>query len=162
VFIWLSSSISSASVQLAGGGGPATLNMPPLPSELTLASSGSMPMHDPTPRQVFLTSYCQRTRQPYLMRFARQGNSGRYVALCSHKLEVVEAGDEDFMPPIRASQLDGCPPCPYCNNLVAATCPCGAIFCDRPDNRDPCTCPKCQAQTIYGGSSDFEIQRTSG
>jgi uncharacterized protein YegL len=163
VFVWLSASVSSASVKLNSGDGQSPFAMPDLPSELTYVPAGSTSYRDPTPRQVFLTALCQKSRRPYLMRFARQGNNRTYTAIASHKLEKIEEGDGDFLPPINSSLLDGCPGCPYCANEIAATCPCGAVFCESPHNHGSATCPKCNSTLGFGGSGGgFDIQRSQG
>lgn len=162
VFVWLSASVSSASVKLTSGDGVAPIEMPTLPASLEYIPPGSQSYHDPSPRQVFLQAVCQRSGQPYLMRFGRQGSSGAYTAICSHKLEALDDDDGDALPPINSSMLDGCPSCPYCENEVAATCPCGAMFCSDPRHRGDISCPKCHSSLTFGGTGSFDVRRSSG
>ena len=162
VFVWLSASVSSASIKLTSGDGIAPIEMPSLPASLEYVPPGSESYHDPSPRQVFLQAMCQRSGQPYLMRFARQGAGGSYTAICSHKLEALDDEADDVLPPINSALLDGCPCCPYCENEVAATCPCGAMFCADPKHRGNTTCPKCHAGLTFGGAGSFDIRRSHG
>jgi len=162
VFVWLSASISSASVKLTSGDGVSPVEMPSLPSGLEYVPPGSVSYHDPEPHQVFLQAVCQKSGDPYLMRFARQGSRGPYTAICSHRLDATQSEDDDVLPPINSSMLDGCPGCPYCENQIAATCPCGAVFCADPNHKGPTTCPKCHASLGFGGSGSFDIRRSSG
>jgi uncharacterized protein YegL len=159
-FVWLSASIQTASTRLGDGNQP--VEMPPLPRDLELAPEES-DFRDDNPRQVFLTALCQKSRKPYLMRFGRRGNTGTYEAIAAHPLEALEEGDDDLLPPIHASQLDGCPSCPYCDNPAAGQCPCGTLFCTNPAQKSPVVCPGCK-DTLTGGRSggDFEIKRSMG
>ncbi len=160
-FVWLSASVQSASTRLQEGAASGQqVSMPSLPEGLEVAPEGGY--HDPTPRQVFLQARCSRSRKPYLMRFARRPYDGRYEAIAGHVLDVIEEGDADLLPPINSSLLDGCPPCPYCENPVAGMCPCGTLFCTSPDHRGAIVCPGCNAQLYAGGPGNFDIKRSMG
>jgi len=163
VFIWLSASVSSASVKLGAGDVVTPVTMPDLPTSLTVVNKNSEIVPEGGPRQVFLQVICKNTKRPYLMRFARKGSLQRYSAICSHPIEALEEGDSDCLPPIDSSLLDGVPACPFCSNPVAAVCPCGAIFCDSPATNQQVICPKCRTSLGFdpsGGS--FSIQRSQG
>jgi len=163
VFVWLSASVSSASIKLNSGDGQSPIDMPSLPASLEYVPPGSASYHDPSPRQVFLQAMCQRHGKPYLMRFARQGSARTYTAICSHKLDSLDDDDSDALPPINSSLLDGCPSCPYCENEIAATCPCGAVFSADPSHRGETTCPKCHVELSFRGSGgNFDVRRSSG
>jgi hypothetical protein len=140
-------------------------DMPRLPAGMGPAD-GSYDDYDPdTPRQVFLAARCQRTGQPYLMRFARRDWDGRYEAIGAHKLEVLETDAGEYMPPIRSDMLDGVPDCPYCENEVAGQCPCGTLFCSSLTNRGPVTCPGCKATLDRGrpgSGGSFDVRRSMG
>ncbi len=161
-FVWLSASVQSASVRFYEGDRQAPLDMPRLPEGLAIAPSTPREPHEAEPRQVFLHARCSRTRQPYLMRFARRYRGGRYEAIASHPLEEIEEGDAELLPPINSAMLDGCPSCPYCGNPVAAACPCGGICCSRPTQTGSVTCPACEAQLTDGGAGSFDIRRAAG
>jgi uncharacterized protein YegL len=156
-FVWLSASVQTASARLDAAGGP--IDMPPLPDSIAVAPP-SMGVKDELPRQVFLQARCQKTKKPYLMRFARQGR--RYEAISAHPLEVIEEDAGDYLPPISSSLLDGCPDCPYCNNEVAGKCPCGVIFCNDINPRGPVICPACNSELTAGDSRSFKIRRSQG
>ncbi len=162
VFVWLSASVSSASVKLGSGNDKSPIDMPSLPDGLDFVSPNAEVRPEGGQRQVFLQAICRKNRRPYLMRFARQGRGGTYTAICSHPLENLEDGDSDALPPVNSSMLDGVPECPHCHNQIAAVCPCGAIFCDSPTNDSPVVCPKCSAELSFGGNGNFDIQRSQG
>jgi uncharacterized protein YegL len=161
-FVWLSTSVQTASTRLGEGGGGQPIEMPALPDGIELAPKESDFDPDEDPRQVFLHARCQKTRKPYLMRFARRDYDGRYEAIASHPLEAVEPGDGDLLPPINTAMLDGCPPCPYCENDMAGACQCGALFCVSPRQRGPVVCPGCNAELTQGQGGHFDIKRSMG
>jgi uncharacterized protein YegL len=160
-FIWLSASVQTASTKLGDGGG-APVEMPRLPDGMEVAPQDSH-FDEDEPRQVFLHARCQKNKKPYLMRFARNREDGLYEAIAAHPLEVVEKGDSDLLPTIKASQLDGCPECPYCGNPHGGKCPCGTLFCSNPNQRGPVICPSCNAELSFGGpGGDFDISQSAG
>ncbi len=157
-FVWLSASVQTASAKLEGAKGP--IDMPPLPSGVGVPDERHE--YDPTPRQVFLTAKCQRTKKPYLMRFARRDWDGRYEAIAAHPLDVLETDAGDFLPPISTDMLDGCPSCPHCENEAAGACPCGTLFCNAVNPKGPVVCPTCRAQLSQGRGGSFDIRRSMG
>jgi uncharacterized protein YegL len=160
-FVWLSASVQTASTRIGeGAGANSQVKMPDLPEGLEVPEEGGY--HDPEPRQVFLHARCSRSKRPYLMRFARRPYDGRYEAIAGHVLETLEEGDGDLLPPINTRQLDGCPPCPYCENPVAGMCPCGTLFCTSPGHRGAIKCPACGAELYPGGGGSFDIKRSQG
>ena len=160
-FVWLSTSVQTASTRL-GEGAAGPIETPPLPPGIEIAPQDSDFDRDADPRQVFLHARCQKNRKPYLMRFARRPYDGRYEAIASHPLDAIEPGDSDLLPPINSSMLDGCPPCPYCNNDLAGMCQCGALFCVSARQRGPVRCPGCEAELTGGQGGDFDIKRSMG
>jgi uncharacterized protein YegL len=161
-FVWLSASVQTASTRLGEGAGNLPIEMPALPEGLELAPINSDFDPDADPRQVFLHGRCQKTRKPYLMRFARRPHDGRYEAIAGHPLDAVEPGDGDLLPPINSALLDGCPSCPYCGNEHAGLCPCGVLFCVSPTQRGPVICPGCKSQLTGAQGGDFDISRSMG
>jgi len=157
-FVWLSASVSMASMKLDTN--PDGSDMAPLPAGLDVP--GDNENYDPTPRQVFLQARCQKTRKPYLMRFARREWDDRYEAISGHILDVLEEDATDFLPPINTDQLDGCPNCPYCENEAAGACPCGILFCNAVNPKEPVICPGCRAQLSRGSGGSFDIRRSMG
>jgi uncharacterized protein YegL len=178
MFVWLSSSIQ-ASIKVAEPGGPSAGEAVPLPDGAQDGASWSPPsVKDPRPRQVFVRARCSRTRKPYLMRYVRQDFGDFYVPKAAHPLDDEEGDNGNGMelPPIKASLLDGCPPCPYCENPGAGLCPCGTVFCNEHDGRGAIICPSCQRELGFGrqetaGAStppsgsepdDFEVRPSAG
>lgn len=159
-FVWLSASISSASTRLGQGDGKSPIDMPALPDGLEFSTTDSG-WRDPEPRQVFLQARCQRSGKPYLMRYAKQG--GIYHAIAAHKLDTIEPGDADQLPPINTSQLSGCPPCPYCENGEVFVCGCDTIFCFSTKDHASAACPSCKSR-VEGdfGYAHFDIRRAEG
>ena len=156
-FVWLSASVQSASMKIDAGGG---LDMPGLPAGVRTAEDDEP--YDPNPRQVFLQGRCQKTRKPYLLRYARRDWDDRYEAISAHALPHLESDASDFLPPINTSQLDGCPPCPYCENPVAGLCPCGTLFCNAENPAGPVVCPTCREQLRSGHGGSFDVRRSMG
>lgn len=162
VFVWLSASVSSTSQALGGGGEGKNLNLPELPAgalEIPPVSTGPYLL-----RQVFLHARCQKDGRPYLMRFARRGRTEIFVALCSHTLDVVEkmktgpTGQK-----ISTDQLEGVPPCPYCENPVAVACACNSLICFDPRRGVEFACPACGARGSAGtGGGGFDVQQALG
>ncbi len=161
VFVWLSASVSSTTQALGGGREGNEMNLPELP-----AGALEIPEEDTGPyvlRQVFLHARCQDGGDPYLMRFARRGRSDKFVALSSHKLEVVEKLPKSGRGQrVNTDDLDGVPPCPYCENPVAVACSCGTLVCLDP-RRKNFTCPACGNRGEFGhGGRGFDVNQASG
>jgi uncharacterized protein YegL len=165
VFVWLSASVETASKAIERGEDGDHIDLPALPDVLEI-SSESTSESELRPRQVFLHAYCAKSGQPYLMRFSRRGNTERYVALCSHPLEILEEDESDDLPPINTAMLDGCPKCPYCENPAATMCACGALMCAPGTPQGEFTCPKCHRHGMFtsghGGQGGFDIRRSQG
>ena len=159
VFIWLSASIQTASQAI---GNEQSINLPALPDVLEEVTE-PVSLENSQPRQVFLHAFCSNEKKPYLMRFGRRGETSRYVAICSHPLEVYEKGDNEVLPPINSSLLDGCPNCPYCGNEAAALCGCGILICTSPSPEGNFTCPSCNQQGVFSREmTGFDINRSQG
>ena len=149
-FVWLSASVQTVSAKVEGTGKEA-LNLPQPPLDALQGAPRTGPRRDQTPRQVFLHALCGKTRQPYLMRFVRRAYEDQYDAVAAHRLELLEEGDAESLPPISASALCGIPQCPYCENPSAIVCPsCGIIFCCARGEKNEATCPKCHAELVRG------------
>lgn len=160
-FIWLSASVNSASVKLDTGTA-AAFDMPALPSGLEVAKSGLAGKSE-DPRQTFLQAICRKTRKPYLMRFALRQRDGCYEAVAAHPIEVYEKDGSAYMPPIHTSRLDGCPPCPFCENPGAGNCECGVLSCIGPNESGPVTCPSCGKTGYYSSEgAGFDVRRSGG
>jgi uncharacterized protein YegL len=162
-FVWLSASVQAVSTKIETSASTGAINLPAPPvdvMEVAPRTSGRRGVE--SPRQVFLHALCSKYRQPYLMRFIRREYDERYDAVAAHRLEALEEGDADFLPPINSSLLYGCPACPYCENPIATMCPCGALFCTPPTEPPMLVCPKCNSELVMGDGKDFDISRTHG
>lgn len=163
-FLWMSASVSSASVRI-GAAPPGEMLLPPPPADLLEKPPAARPptMRDARPRQVFLHACCAGNRGPYLMRYVWRPYAGRYEAVAGHPLdEPPEAGDAAVLPPVNARELDGVPACPYCGRSSAGLCGCGTLFCLDPSGERPTPCPKCGSAFAPSGNSDFEVRRSQG
>lgn len=161
-FVWLTASVASQSMAVGGGREGQALNLPELPAgALEVAPQYTGPYQV---RQVFLHARCQKDGKPYLMRFARRGKTDRFVALCSHGLEVVEkmtTGPTGQR--ISTDQLEGVPPCPYCESPVAVACDCGTLVCLDPRRGPEFNCPACRRRGAAGGyGGGFDVHQALG
>jgi hypothetical protein len=97
------------------------------------------------------------------MRFVRRSYEQSYDAVAAHRLEVLEEGDADSLPPISTSLLHGIPACPYCENPSATVCPrCSVVFCEPAQSLEETICPKCSAVLVKGDGPLAEIRRSAG
>ena len=116
-------------------------------------------------RQVFLHARCQRDGRPYLMRYARRPGGHTFVALCSHTLEVVEkmrtgpTGER-----ISTANLEGVPPCPYCEAPTVVNCACGTLVCLDPRRGTRFACPTChiRGEAGMGDAGGFDVNQALG
>lgn len=162
VFVWMSASVGVVSQVLDRGGEGQALNLPDLPESLEVAPVSAR-VKDSTPRQVFLHARCSRGGQPYLMRFQRQDQIGKYVATAAHPLDEVEDDAAGILPAINSADLMGIPKCPHCGNPAAIACECGTIICFSGSREQIMTCPGCQRQGSAGGrGGGFSIRQAQG
>jgi uncharacterized protein YegL len=161
-FVWLSASVQTVSTKADATAEKDSLNLPAPPLDVMGEAPRTNVRRDGAPRQVFLHALCSKTRQPYLMRFVRRAYEDRYDAVAAHRLESLEEGDAESLPPINSSLLCGVPDCAYCENPNATACPCGVIFCSPREPQTETVCPKCNAYLVKGGGDAFEIKLTHG
>jgi len=162
-FVWLTASVSSASISVADQSLEMPVNIAQLPEGVLEIAPRIQSRNDKQPRQVFLHARCGKTKKPYLMRFLRESDGPYYIANASHPLE--ETDDENNMsdlPPVDSSCLLGCPPCPYCGNPRAGLCPCGTLFCNAETPEGVILCPKCNNTLAIGGTGAFKVNRSDG
>lgn len=167
LFIWL-----TASVQTASETANRNIQMPDfeLPAFLQDARVRNAELDRPRgklERQVFIHALCVNKKLPYLMRFALAPDGKHYEVVTSHKLDVMEPGDDQLLPTINTSLLNGCPPCPHCGNPRAVMCPCGSLLCaprDLTEMKEPITCPRCKANLMgtSGEVGHFDIKQIQG
>jgi hypothetical protein len=161
-FVWLTASVQSASIGVGQESAEGPVGLDSLPLGILEQAPHTKKSPEAQPRQVFMHALCRKTRKPYLMRFSRRSEDGRYVAVASHALQELESGDSDLLSAVDSSQLVGCPPCPYCGNRQAIVCSCRAIFCDTEETNEQVVCPRCNASLTMREGGSFQISRSEG
>jgi len=163
VFVWMSASVGAVSQVLDRGGEGQALNLPDLPAGALEVAPAFTGVKDTSPRQVFLHARCSRGGEPYLMRFLRQEQVGKYVAVAAHPLDVVEEDAASILPTINSADLMGVPKCPHCGSPAAIACECGTIICFSGSREQVMTCPGCHRHGSAGGrGGGFNIRQVQG
>jgi uncharacterized protein YegL len=169
LFVWLSASVSAASIAVGAENEDGIPIKLPADLEKKLervsAQEAESAPRSTVPNQLFLHALCSRERKPYLMRFIKHPERAIYGAAASHPLEEAEEGAESLLPPVNAKDLYGVPPCPYCEAPGAGACSCGTLICIDPKNEEALDahCPKCGAMGRFGaGGSDLSINQVQG
>ena len=125
---------------------------------------------------VILTGKCEKTRLPYVMRYARLPNAVREatrinVANQVYRLEGVFPLEADYFElsdnralaqTVNSDSLMGAPGCPHCGAPIGfAMCSCGAVHCL---TNDEATCPWCGSTATYSAGEDggFDVNRSRG
>ena len=163
VFMWLTASVQSTSQALASGLEGQPVDLPAMPDVLEVVRQPTS-LRNKAPRQVFVHAWCSKTGKPYLMRYARRGESGRYVALCAHQLDLPDGEEGEVQSSaISTSILDGVPPCPFCGNRVAVFCECKSLLCSSGAVQEPFTCPRCHQQGMLSDDrGGFDVGQVQG
>lgn len=161
LFVWLTSSVRSASRSVRAGD-QRTTDLPPAPEGIHRLESPP-PAAGPRPStQLFLHALCSRDRKPYLMRYRRGESYDGYEAVAAHPLEKVGDGGGAAAPPVALSRLYGAPSCPYCENPTWAFCGgCGTFYCVVADAIDG-TCVKCNAYSKFVPGADLTAATSQG
>jgi len=159
LFVWMTASVSSASMLL-----DMAEEGPSLPEEVLEVAPRSEPRSGGRARQVFLHAWCSKSKKPYLMRYVSVAGGMEYMATAAHQLEDFEESEGEGLPPVDASSLIGCPSCPYCGNECAGVCPCGALFCTPAGEAGVLECPRCNAVLESGGPAGgrTKVKRSEG
>lgn len=162
-FVWITASVQSASTGIATG----MTELPALPADYNEASKmvtkqDCVPLKEP--RQVFILARCSKTAGDYLMRYSRQSDQGRYIAVAAHKLEGGGMDAYTSPPAVNSGQLSGVPDCPYCGNPSAAVCgSCHGVMCFNPELTEPPVCPHCGGKQKGGFVTvDFDARQSAG
>jgi hypothetical protein len=168
LFVWLTATVSSASVGVANGleSTDATIaELPPSLSKVDLRKD-RLPARR---KQVFISAVCSKTKQRYLMRYAQDGKSNRFAAVRSHALdhEQLDSPASSSGGNIDSDNFDGIPACPYCESRMAIAhgAPCNVISCGGAfDMRKMLhTCPGCECTfDVESGGGGFEIETELG
>jgi len=167
LFVWLTATVSAASVGVADGrelGGDTIETLPDSLRKLDLSKDRPPARR----RQVFIPAVCSKTKLPYLMRFAQAPGGNSFNAVRSHPLdrELLEETRTHSGERLGVDNLEGVPPCPYCESptAIAHGAPCGLISCAAAlDLRQMAhTCPGCGETFAVGTSGGFDIDTELG
>jgi uncharacterized protein YegL len=164
LFIWLTASVRSASVGATTDEKYAGVDLSKKPAEVAHVPPGNYPRYDGLPLQVFLKSFCMTQKKPYLMRFRLSAGTETYDPLTAHKLDISREAASSFnVPTVQASQLNGMPRCPYCENPQILFCSCGALMCLPVYPPKTVECPSCLVSGELGAvEGDFDINTSAG
>ena len=86
LFVWLSDTVSSASMSSDDDGGREAM-LARLPAEILKVEDDDIEESDDTPRQLFIYALCGRDTKPYLMRYSFHPDYGVYIPVKAHRLE---------------------------------------------------------------------------
>lgn len=156
---WVSMSISVQSQAVDSG----TVNLAKPSMGIMELLQGDLARTGIDERVVVLQGKCQKTKQPYLLKFAQvatvpgmrvPGGLFSMVGSFAVTAEYHEWSDPGMLnPTINTDRLVGGAPCPQCSNRYAfATCACGGLHCVAGDGE--ARCPWCQKVGNYGSASD--------
>ena len=167
LFVWLTASVQSASLA-ADDSDPRAAALARLPDTITKVDRLPPPPPPDAPaRQVFLRCLCQKSRQPYLIRYRMDERYGFYVPIGSHPLDE-GGGNTGLMklPTVNSNLLNGAYPCPFCANPGAGSCGnCGTVFCSRGPAAEATICPGCGAnltsRSVESGAG-FQVRQSAG
>lgn len=164
LFIWLTASVRSASVGATTTEAYVGVDLEKKPKEVAHVPRGEYPRYEGPPLQVFLKSFCLTQKKPYLIRFRLCQETNTYDPVGTHLLDVSRTAMSSFdVPPVQASQLNGMPPCPYCENPKVLFCDCGAMMCLPIYPPRVIECPSCLESGELGSvHGDFDINTSAG
>lgn len=173
LFVWLSSSIQSSSIEASDPDAANKINLDKLPPEITRIDPRGLPESDEsTPLQVFVKGCCSRAASPqssalpsfYLMRYRFNDVHQLYEPTQSHKLEGEMRGTAAKLsvPSIPSDLMMGPGCCPYCEAQGAGACQCGTIFCLPYPAPSSVTCPVCKNTCQLSSGGSFDITGSAG
>jgi uncharacterized protein YegL len=161
LFVWLTASVNQGSRAVEEE--TSVFNLEKLPAEIKKVELGSLPQWDGRQKQVMLFAKCQKTRNPYLMRYRWVPEYSVYEAVNAHRLtsENSEVRDGASLPAVNSSELAGVPICPYCESKNAGRCAsCGGLFCVDQDNRAKVACPHCANSLDLQEGGSFQVDQS--
>lgn len=172
LFVWMTQTVSSASVGTAEYDSGEVPGIKILPKEIIKVESDG----DGMPRasmQVFLPGICSLKKERYIMRYVKDNGSSRYYGISAHEVDPSDI-EMDAIKKTNESEtvtLDGAVPCPYCKADGWVKCEsCGIHYCtgsllgkDQISNNAQTTCPNCNASlTLRFGGDEFEADLSRG
>ena len=172
LFVWMTQTVSTASV---GTSGPETGDVPGmeiLPKEINRVKSGGSEMPGAA-MQVFLPGICSIKKGKYIMRYVKDEGASKYAGTHAHKLDStdIESGGIKSLDQQEKVSLDGGVPCPYCEADGWVQCEsCGIHYCagnlmqmEQVTENMETTCPSCNASlTLMFGGDKFEADFSRG
>ena len=172
LFVWMTQTVSTASV---GTSGPDTGDVPGmeiLPKEINRVKPGGTDMPSAT-MQIFLPGICSIKKDRYLMRYIKDEGASRYIGTHAHKLDSVEVESSEIKSLDQQEEvnLDIGVPCPYCEVEGWVKCEsCGIHYCvgslmqiEEVSENMKTTCPSCNAKlTLMFGGDKFEADFSRG
>ncbi len=171
---WVTASVATQSHAVETGNTGARINLEKTDKGgLTLIKDGDAALMS-DPDFVIMSGRCQRTKRPYLMKYAKIAfteDMRQFVNTDRFGLEGCYPIEESYFDwtcqghteEVNTSVLEGAPPCPHCGNATAfARCGCGKLMCV--NGPGVVECPWCGKACEFGegGGSDFNVSRAQG
>jgi uncharacterized protein YegL len=172
LFVWMTQTVSSASVGTAEYNSGEVPGIKILPKEIIKVEPDADCM--PTASmQVFLPGICSLNKDRYVMRYVKDNGSSRYYATAAHKLNSADIEIDTIKKKSESETvtLDGGVPCPYCQTEGWVKCEnCHIHFCagsllekDNIAKNVMTTCPNCNSSlTLKFGGDEFEADLSRG
>lgn len=170
LFIWVSGSIQTSVMSLGSLADQMGINMDLKPDGVYIAEPGSIEEYTGPEMTIFLKSYCGKENKPYLIRYRYDLEQSAYIPVKIHKLEA-EDGEADIhvdSPRIKASQIHGIMPCPYCGNESMMFCGCGEKICLPRPHGEEWYCIRCKRSGTWekdrdtSNGEDYEVSTSAG
>ena len=172
LFVWMTQTVSTASV---GTSGPETGDIPGmeiLPKEINRVKPGGVGMPTAT-MQIFLPGICSIEKNKYLMRYIKDGETSKYLGTHAHKLDSIEVESSEIKSLDQQEEvnLDVGVPCPYCEAEGWVKCEgCGIHYCagslmqiEKISENMETICPSCNARLrLAFGGDKFEADFSRG
>lgn len=163
LFVWLTASVNEGSRAVEDH--VTAHNLEKLPMEITKVEPESCSPWDGRQKQVLLFSKCQKTREPYLMRYRWSVESSAYRAVRAHSLSIENqvGRTEVSLPDVPSTELHGVPPCPYCEAQNAGRCEsCSGLFCVDQSQANTVVCPHCSNRLGLQNDGGFSVKQSLG
>lgn len=172
LFVWMTQTVSTASVGTTGPEADEVPGMEILPKEITRVKSGGADMPGAS-MQVFLPSICSLKKDRYLMRYVKDEGASKYMGVNAHKIDPseIESGGIKSLDQQEKVSLGGGVPCPYCEAEGWVQCAsCGIHYCagslmqmEQVTENMETTCPSCNASlTLMSGGDKFDADFSRG
>ena len=114
-------------------------------------------------RYMVLVGRCSTKKIPYLLKYERSGESGKYAPKEGMQIEETyfEFLGEEQNQSVKIEKLTDGMPCPCCNATFGVSgCACGNLLCT--SSAGDYTCPWCKQIMSFAPSNSFEVKRGRG